>query len=353
MEGSKGMNISGSLTLLGLALFAALALYIAWVLFERQNMRPRKLSLTVVLALLIGGVVAMSLGAGLVFLEPQERGVVISALSSQGYRSGSLSPGLHWIMPYSERVERYSIKRRTYTMSGVPSEGEVQGDDAVRVRTKDGQEIFMDASVIFSIDPQQVNKLHILWQDRFVTDMVRPQARGIIRDQVSKFSVEEVYSTKRDELHSEIETKLQEVFADNGLVLRKNDFIIRNITFTPEYADAIERKQVAEQDAERGKFLVDQQKQEAERLREEAKGEKDAAITLAEGAAEAAEIRAQGEAAALRLVNEVLAGNPDLLQYKYIEKLGPNIKVMLLPANSPYLFDLQSLTDQLPTSEEP
>jgi regulator of protease activity HflC (stomatin/prohibitin superfamily) len=238
-------------------------------------------------------------------------------------------------------------------MSGVPTEGEVQGDDAVRARTRDGQEIFMDASVIFGIDPQQVDKLHILWKDRFVNDMVRPQARGIIRDQVSKFSVEEVYSTKRDELHDQIEAQLQEVFADNGLILRKNDFIIRNITFTPEYADAIERKQVAEQDAERGKFLVAQQKQEAERLREEAKGERDAAITRAEGQAEAAKIRAEGEAEALRLVNEVLAENPDLLQYKYIEKLGPNIEVMLLPANSPYLLDLQSLTNQLPAPQEP
>lgn len=346
------MNISGSLTLLGLALFAALTVYIAWVLIERRSLRPRKVSITVVLVLLVGGVVAMSLGAGLVFIEPEERGIVISALSSRGYRSGILTPGLHWIMPYAERVQRYSIAQRTYTMSGVLTEGEVQGDDAVRARTNDGQEVFMDASVIFSIDPEQVDKVHILWQDRFVNDLVRPQARGVIREQVSKFSVEQVYSTARDELHDEIETKLQEILTANGLLLRENDFIVRNIAFTPEYADAIERKQIAEQDAERGRFLVEQQKQEAERLREEAKGEKDAAITRAEGEAESAKIRAQGEAEALRLVNEVLAQNPDLLQYKYIEKLGPNVEVMLLPANSPYLLDLQSLMNQLPAPEE-
>jgi regulator of protease activity HflC (stomatin/prohibitin superfamily) len=93
--------------------------------------------------------------------------------------------------------------------------------------------------------------------------------------------------------------------------------------------------------------------QEAERLREEAKGEKDAAITRAEGEAEAAKIRAEGESEALRLVNKVLTGNPDLIQYKYIEKLGPNIEVMLLPANSPYLLDLQSLTNQPPDPQEP
>jgi regulator of protease activity HflC (stomatin/prohibitin superfamily) len=289
----------------------------------------------------------------LVFIEPDERGVVISALSSQGYRSGVLTPGLHWIMPYAERVQRYSIAQRTYTMSGVFQEGDVEGDDAVKARTTDGQEVSIDASVIFSVDPVQVTDVHIRWQDRYADDLVRPQARGIIRDQVSQFSVEEVYSTKRDELQEQIESRLQEVFASNGLLLRDTDFVLRNITFTPEYADSIEQKQVAEQNAERAKFLVEQQKQEAERLREEAKGEKDAAITRAEGEAEAVKIRAAGEAEALRLINEVLAQNPDLLQFKYIEQLAPNISVMLLPANSPYLFDLQSLTDQLPTLESP
>jgi regulator of protease activity HflC (stomatin/prohibitin superfamily) len=347
------MNISGSLTLFGLALFGALIAYIVWVLVERQNRRPRKISITVVLALVVGGIVAMSLGVGMVFIEPQERGIVISALSSKGYRSGALTPGLHWIVPYAERVQRYSIAQRTYTMSGSPSEGEVEGDDSVRARTNDGQEVFMDASVIFGIDPEQVATVHIRWQDRYVNDLVRPQTRGVIREQVAQFSVEEVYSTKRDQLHDDIEAKLQEIFAANGLLLRDNDFIVRNITFTPEYADAIERKQIAEQDAQRARFLVEQQKQEAERLREEAKGEKDAAITRAEGDAESTKIRAEGEAEALRLINDVLVENSDLLQYKYIEKLGPNIEVMLLPANSPYLLDMQSLQDQLSVGEEP
>lgn len=342
------MNISGSLNLLALMLFGGAVAYVFWVMAERQKRHPRKISITLVLILLIGGLMAMSLGAGLVFIEPEERGVVISALSSKGYRSGALTPGLQWIAPYAERVQRYSIAKLTYTMSGVSAEGDVQGDDATRARTNDGQEIYIDASIIFSIDPEKVATVHILWQDRYISDFVRPQVRGVIREQAAQFGVEEVYSTKRTELHDGIESKLQVIFAENGLLLRDNDFIVRNITFTPEYADAIERKQVAEQEAERAKFLVEEQKQEAERLREEAKGSKDAAITRAEGEAESAKIRAAGEAEALRLVNQVLAENPDLLQFKYIEKLASNINVMLLPANSPYLFDLKSLTEQLP-----
>ena len=40
-------------------------------------------------------------------------------------------------------------------MSIAPSEGAIQGDDSITARTSDGQEIFVDASVIYAIDPDQ------------------------------------------------------------------------------------------------------------------------------------------------------------------------------------------------------
>ena len=41
-------------------------------------------------------------------------------------------------------------------------------------------------------------QVHIEWQNRYMNDLVRPQARGIIRDVVSQYRVDEVVSTKRD-----------------------------------------------------------------------------------------------------------------------------------------------------------
>ncbi len=72
-------------------------------------------------------------------------------------------------------------------------------------------------------------------------------------------------------------------------------------------------------------------------------------------------IRAEGEAEALRLINEQLSGNPALLQWRYIENLADNIQIILIPSNSPYLFDMQSMVDQAggtvvapaPATEEP
>ena len=108
--------------------------------------------------------------------------MVISAVAPKGYREVALTPGLHWVIPFAENVVQYPISRQTYTMSIATSEGAVQGDDSITARTADGQEIYVDASVIFAIDPDKVVQVHILWKNRYEDELVRAQARGVIRD---------------------------------------------------------------------------------------------------------------------------------------------------------------------------
>lgn len=299
-----------------------------------QKIKNARLLLIVFAA---GAILTTILSAGLVFIEPEERGVVISALAAKGYRDEALQPGLRWIMPFMERVELYPISRQSYTMSIATNEGEITGDDSITARTSDGQEIFVDASVIYEINPEKVVDVHILWQDRYA-DLVRAQARGIIRDAVSQFGVEDVVTDKRFELVAFINENLAIKFEENGLTLV--DFVLRNITFSPEYAASVEQKQVAEQLAKQAAFVVEQRKQEAQQTIETAKGAAESAIIAAEGNAKARLIEAQAEADALKLIQDAIANNPELLTYQYITKLAPNINTMLLPSESPFIFQL-------------
>lgn len=292
----------------------------------------------IALAIIIAAVLTTTLSAGLVFVEPQERGVVISAISPKGYREQALQPGLRWIVPFVERVVYYPVSRQTYTMSIAANEGQIQGDDSITARTADGQEIFVDASVIYQINPDKVVSLHILWQDRYSDELVRAQSRGIIRDAVSQFGVEDVVTDKRFELVSYINDELNSKFEENGLLLV--DFVLRNITFSPEYAASVEQKQVAEQQAKQAAFVVEQKRQEAQQVIETAKGDAEAAVIAAEGRAKARLVEAQAEADALKLIEEAIANNPELLTYQYITKLAPSIDTMLLPSESPFVFQL-------------
>ena len=174
--------------------------FLALIVIRARQGRKTRGVLTGIIVAVVAAVLLNTVSAGLVFIQPQERGVVISAVEPAGYRPELLQPGLRWVIPYAENVKIYSISKNTYTMSIAFQEGEIQGDDSIAARTADGQEVYIDASIIFSLNPADILDVHITWQDRFVDGLVRPTVRGVIRDAVSQFRVGEVYSTERDQL---------------------------------------------------------------------------------------------------------------------------------------------------------
>jgi regulator of protease activity HflC (stomatin/prohibitin superfamily) len=176
--------------------------------------------------------------------------------------------------------------------------------------------------------------LHITWQSRFEDLVVRPVTRSAIRDAVSQFGVEEIVSTKRAELEQTIRDSISQGLAANNLMM--DDFLLRNIRFSDEYAAAVEQKQIAEQLALQAQFVVQQKKQEAEQARQVAQGQADAVVIAAQGEAQAILLKAQAQAQA----NDVLAQSltTELLTYTYINKLAPNVQVMYLPSGTPLLL---------------
>lgn len=348
----RALSVLGWLFLLGA---------IALVAVRASRGRPIKGGGLVILVVAVLAAVLSTAAAGLVFVQPQELGVVITVRGG-GVRPTALQPGLHWIIPFAESVVPYSVSRQTYTMSISTGEGQISGDDSVEARTSDGQVVFVDASIIYAIDPAKVVSIHINWQKNYTDGLVRPLSRGIIRNAVSGFGVEEVYSSKRADLTEQIAQELETKFEEEGV--RLIDFVLRNITFSEEYAASVEQKQIAEQEAQRAAFVVEQRKQEAEQARQQAQGLADAAVIQAEGdakatviaaqaAADARLIQAEAEAEALRKLGEAIAVNPDVLILEYINKIAPNITVILLPSDSPFLFPLPTFgtegsTDTLP-----
>lgn len=344
------MNIASAIRLFSMvAWVGAFALLVTIIARSSRRQNVKGLSS----ALIIVGVAAIILtilAAGLVFIQPEERGVVISAFAPKGYREEALQPGLRWIIPFAEDVRIYSIAKQTYTMSIAHQEGQVTGDDSVLARTSDGQEISVDASVIFQIDPEKVIDVHIAWQKRYESDLVRAQARGIIRDAVAQYRVDQVVSAERTNMTIQMRERMEEKLKENGLLLV--DFVLRNITFTPEYAAAVEQKQIAEQQALQAEFVVQSKKQEAEQARQVAQGKADAAVIAAQGAAEARILQAEAEAQANELLGLSIRNNPELLSYLYIQKLAPGVQTIFIPSGNQFILPLPDTTPDI-TPETP
>lgn len=336
------MNVADFIkTLAGLAWLALVGIGMLAIIRAGRKQNTKGLS-SLAVGVLVLAIALSVIGAGLVFIEPFETGVVVSILAEGGMRPEPLRSGLHWIVPFVERVERYPISIQTFTMARTASEGETQGLITVEARTSDGQRIFVDSSIIYQIDPTEVTTIHREWQHRYQEDLILPQTRGVIRDAVSQYRVDEVLSTKRFDMADQITANLTAVMADNGLTLI--DFVLRDITFTEEYAQSIEQKQIAEQQALQARFVVESKKQEAEQARQVAQGQADAAVIAARGAAEARLIEANAEAQALELLASALEDNPQLIEYQYILKLAPGVQTIFVPSGNQFILPLPSTT---------
>ncbi|WP_179137478.1 SPFH domain-containing protein [Candidatus Entotheonella palauensis] len=271
-------------------------------------------------------VVAISLlSAALIFVYPQQAAVIVSLVSPSGVRPQPVRAGLHWIFPFLENEARYPIYWQTYTMSHIATEGAVLGDDSIRARTSDGQEVRLSSSVIFRLDFEHLVSIHIDWQDRYVTDLVRPVIRGVVRSQVSQFTVREVNSNERQDLEIALSRLLRVQFMDKGLIM--DQFLLRDINFAKEFATAIEHKQVALEREQQTLYEAQQRR------------------NLAQGEADAIRIKAEAQAKAVELVAEALKVNPDILTYRYIDKLSPNIRAMLVPSGTPLILPTPNLDD--------
>jgi regulator of protease activity HflC (stomatin/prohibitin superfamily) len=289
--------------------------------------------------------------ASIVFIYPQEIGVVVSILSSNGIRDEPFKPGLHWIVPLFENVVVYPIYLQSYTMSAKPTEGQKLGDDSIVTRTADGQEVIIDCSLIFVVDPKQIIKLHIDWQDRYIEEFIRPALRAITRTHISQYRVDDINSNKRQEIRDSLEQTLINVTKGSGIIFQR--FFLRNITFSKGYADAVEQKQMAEQGTIQKEHEALQMenfaKGEAARIRIRAEGEAAAILIKAKAEAKARIIQAKAEAEALELIAKAVDQQHDLLTYNYIDKLSPNLKAMILPHNAPLILPLPSLEPISPT----
>ncbi|MCS6836301.1 MAG: prohibitin family protein [Anaerolineae bacterium] len=332
-------SISSVIQVLALAAFLVGFAGIALVVAAGSQNRPARGGYLMAGAGIVVGVLLLIVAQGLLVVQPTERAVVFNAVSGQ--LETPRQAGIHVIIPGVQQVFMYSIAQQTYLMSDNTGEGARPSADAVQARSRDGQQVRLDVSIIFRLrdDPEALNKIHRDWSNvpgSFVEGLIRPSIQSITQDIISGYAAEGIYGQQRLEVIERIKNRLTEALERAGIAV--SEVLVPRINFTDQFTDAIERKQIAEQELQRAAT-------DAERARTEAEGRARAAIEAARGEAAAIRERAQAEADALALVSAQLAANPNLLQYTYIQNLAPNIRLALIPSNSPFLFDASTFVD--------
>lgn len=160
--------------------------------------------------------------------------------------------------------------------------------------TKDQQEVTTKVVVNLQLDPSKVVEIVTNYGDeQAVIGQVIPQIQEAVNANVSKFSAEEIL-TKREQLKEAIDKVIKDRATKYSIIV--HDISIKDLQYSPEYAKAIEQKQIAEQKSKQAEYDAIKANKEA-----------DGAINTARGQAEA---------------QKLLRANltPEILQMRAIEK---------------------------------
>jgi regulator of protease activity HflC (stomatin/prohibitin superfamily) len=220
------------------------------------------------------GVIALSfifLVASMVRLVPPGNvGVVIVFGKVQ---ETTLKNGLHLVNPFAS-IEKMSIRTEEYTMSGMPREGQVRGDDAIQALTSEGLMVRLDVTVWYHLVPEGAAEVYSTLGVRFVDKIVRPAARTSIRNVISNYKVEDIYTQNRESVSIEISENLKEAVQDRNVGIER--VLLRDVKLPTKVQNEIDAKMAAKQEAEKMEFILDKEKREAERKALEAQGISDA-----------------------------------------------------------------------------
>jgi regulator of protease activity HflC (stomatin/prohibitin superfamily) len=190
--------------------------------------------------------------------------------NGRGVLPNTFNEGMNFIIPFWQYVAYFDTRIQEYTMSIIPDEGALMRDDSLDAPTSDGQQVKVDASVIFRIDRDKAPEIWktIGWD--YVDKLIRPFSRSQIRMVISRYTAPAIYSEKRQEAEQVITDELSEMLKSKNIIIDK--VLLRNVSFSPEYSKAIEQKVIAEQKVKQAEFEVKEATQRAQAKIAEAKG---------------------------------------------------------------------------------
>lgn len=182
-------------------------------------------------------------------IEAGERGVLFKRFGGGLEKDKVYGQGFHVIAPWNTMYV-YNVRER-------------QISESMTVLSQNGLNIEVDVTIREHPIPEKIGHLHENFGEGYVESLVVPEMRSVVRNEIGKFTPEELYSTKRDEVQHLIETNMRKTLERNFISL--DAVLIRDIQLPPKVKNAIEEKLEAEQSALKYEYILAQERKEAER----------------------------------------------------------------------------------------
>lgn len=266
-------------------------------------------------------------------VEPGAVGVRSNRLTGHvdRFREGSV-----WVLPGVHELRTLTLRDQVWR----PANGaQAEGEGAFQ--SVEGLSIGVDLTVRYALDPAQVARIAKDLPDDVNGQIVEPAVQGVIYKVFTRYTVREIFSSKRGEIQQAIEQELKAKLAADGIALRAvqmgkvdlpadyragmekllaEELATEKMRYTLELKDKRVKETALEAEAEKVrrekaaeaagneqviaaraqseamKHVLPFKQKQIEQRRLEAEAEKQSRIRTAEGSAQARRIEAAGEA---------------------------------------------------------
>jgi regulator of protease activity HflC (stomatin/prohibitin superfamily) len=215
-----------------------------------------------------------------------------------------LTEGLHPLIPVVNTVEKLSVR--------------VQKQEIiVQAACQDLQNISLEVALNWHLD---ANKIYLIFQqignqNQIIDKIINPSLSEVIKSVTAQYTAEEIIK-QRSQVKTEVDTKLRDRLENYHILM--DDLSFLNIHFSDRFQEAVEAKQIAEQEARRAGFIAQKALKKAE-----------AKINLA-----------KGEAEANRLIQASLT--PEILQRQTLKKWNGHLP-LIVDSGSQKILDINEL----------
>ncbi|MFZ4427177.1 MAG: prohibitin family protein [Saprospiraceae bacterium] len=218
---------------------------------EPRMQRPAQGRMITTLVLIFVGIIIVLIFSNATFLtiDAGNKGVLFRRFTGGLDKKNIYQPGFHMLAPWNTMYV-YDVREK-------------QIEEEMEVLSSNGLNIQVDVTVRVNPRFDKIGFLHESFGQDYLNSLVRPEIRSSVRKIIGRFTPEELYSTRRDEVQQMIQKDLQATLERNFIDLRAT--LIRGISLPDKVRMAIEEKIEAEQSALKYEYILQQERKEAER----------------------------------------------------------------------------------------
>ena len=216
---------------------------------------------------IVGGVV----NSALFNVDGGHRAVIFDRFS--GVQQNVVGEGTHFMIPWVQMPIIYDIRARPKNIPTITG-------------SKDLQNVNITLRILFRPKPDVLPNIYTTLGQDYDERVLPSITNEVLKSVVAEFDAGELI-TQREVLSMRVHKELTSRSDQFGLIL--DDISITHLTFGREFTAAVELKQVAQQEAEKARFLVEKAEQVKNATIITAEGDTEAADLLAKAFAEAGE----------------------------------------------------------------